>query len=149
MTHNNNTIDNKMSQQTIESEDTSDIVDEEDTFNESTVLNESMHCQEKSFPRERERSSWHRVPKSKVIVRRHRSQVNKLMRLATENSAKSQTANPMTRVTNPNISQQIDRGQDLSTLHTSMNQPSYKLFRAATQGYPDTKPLSDIYKIYK
>ena len=100
-----------MSKQTFESEEacSSNISEKRILFNEPTAINKTMSCQEKTFPKRARRSLWCRVPKSRVIIGNHGCNVNELVRLATENSARSQSSNKDARTINSNISNSAGR----------------------------------------
>ena len=102
-----------------------------DEYIESKVNKEKIHSQETSFSKGRKRSLWYRVPKSRVILGKHRGNPTSLMRIATENSAKLNTSNIIHKDAIPFTSQQhLDRCEDAS----------FRYVRASHQGC-STKPF--------
>ena len=92
-----------------------------DGYIENKVNKEKINFQETSFSKGRKRSLWYRVPKSRVILGKHRCGIpTNLLRIATENSAKLNTSNAI-----PFTSQQhLDRCEDAS----------FRYVRASNQG---------------
>ena len=104
----------------------SDASEKGSIFNEyveNNVNKESLRSQETNFSKGRKRSLWYRVPKSKVILGKHRGNPTNLLRIATENSAKLNTSN---KDAIPFTSQQhLDRCEDAS----------FRFVRASNQGW--------------
>ena len=95
-----------------------------------------MSSQEPSFSKTRKRSLWYRVPKSRVILGKHRgSNTNDLIRLATENSAKLSISNILSREDKLFAPQCVDSWDELTKSYETINQPSFRSSRASNQGY--------------
>ena len=112
-----------------------------DEYIETKVNKEKMHSQEASFSKGRKRSLWYRVPKSRVILGKHRGNPTHLIRIATENSAKLNTSNIVLKDDIPFTSQQhLDRCEDAS----------FRYVRGSNQG-SSTKAICQIWlpsKVY-
>ena len=111
-----------------------------DTTNEALsekmarIAQKSAHVQESVILKKRSRSLWHRVPKSRVILQKHRDNRHKSTCFAATEVRKSGVSKSMNEVIEQDVSKRISRSQAMPS-YSSNKQSSYKLSRATKQGF--------------
>ena len=126
-----------MSSNMLENTDTppTDTSKEALSHNMARIAQSSPRAQESVIPKERSRSLWHRVPKSRVILQKHRSIRSKPIRFAASDLRQCGLSYTTNKAIEHDVSKCIAQGQILSS-HSFHKKPLHTLLHATPQGYP-------------
>ena len=110
-----------------------DTTNEALSDNMARIAQRSAHAQESVIPKKRSRSLWHRVPKSRVILQKHRDSRSKATCFAATEVRKSGASKSTKKIIEQDVSKCISHSQAMSS-YSSNKQSSYKLIRGTKQG---------------
>ena len=112
----------------------SDTTNEALSENMARIVKKSAYVQESVILKKRSRSLWHRVPKSRVILQKHRDNRHKSTFFAPTEVRKSGTSKSINEVIEQDVSNCISLSPDIPS-YSSNKQSSYTLTRATKLGF--------------
>ena len=113
----------------------SDTSKEAASHNMARTAQRAVSAQGRVLPNERSKSLWHRVPKSRVILQKHRSIRSKPIRFAASDLRQCGLSYTTNKAIEHDVSKCIAQGQILSS-HSFHKKPLHTLLHATPQGYP-------------